>query len=154
MARKMTKKQTRKKTKLKSKRAKEKYPALKPEFNLKTRFELIDHDYIDKLSPKEKDWLNRFNEEWVNANFKHAGKRIMTSKDDERASYSRNNARNRCIWTKAKASGSSVQVEDLKDYQVYHGHGMSEEDKLIEMIDQAKKRGDGSSYDPDHDEEL
>lgn len=137
------------KKKRKSKRSQERYPALKPELNLKSRFEVIDYDYVGKLSEKEKDYLNRFTEEWANANFKHEGPRIMKTKEDERQSYARNNARNRCTWTKAKASGSSEQLEDLRDYQIYHGYGMSEEDRLIELLDQRNNRRNSADEDDD-----
>src|SRR5271165_6149819 len=53
-----------------SKRSQAPYPALDPKLNLKTRYELFDADYIDKLSEKEKQWLNDFNNEYLNADFK------------------------------------------------------------------------------------
>lgn len=93
------------KTKPKTKRSEEKYPALKPELNLKTRYDLIDYDYIDQLSEKEKDWLNRFTEEYTNAKYDHEGPRIQKRKKDRLESYGRNNSRNRDILTKSKASG-------------------------------------------------
>lgn len=58
----MKKKQTR--------RSSSKYPALDPKLNLKTRSDLIEIDYIEKLSEKDKQWLNDFNNEFVNADFK------------------------------------------------------------------------------------
>ena len=66
-----------------SRRRKEKYPALKKEFNLKRRSEFIETDYINgiydsegnevirPLTEEEKDFLNKFNEETINANFVH-----------------------------------------------------------------------------------
>ena len=51
----------------KNKRQRTKYPALKPELNLRTRYELIDYDYISLLSEEDKKWLNDFTEEYVNA---------------------------------------------------------------------------------------
>lgn len=53
-----------------------KYPALEKSKNLKNRQELMDQDYINKLSPKDKDWLNRFNAEYINADFTHDGPRV------------------------------------------------------------------------------
>ena len=52
----------------KGKRARTKNPALRPELNLRTRYELIDYDYVTKLSEEDKAWLNKFTEEYVNAN--------------------------------------------------------------------------------------
>lgn len=37
--------------------------------NLKSRWDLIDHDYLDKLSPSELEWLSKFNEETVSGTF-------------------------------------------------------------------------------------
>lgn len=100
---------------VKNKRAKTKYPALKPELNLKTRYELIDYDYIDKLSETDKEWLNKFTEEYVNANLdrhdlsKNFHNNIELKKDCDR----RNNARNRDILTRAKASGNHVSTDEI-----------------------------------------
>lgn len=98
----------------KNRRSQQKYPALDPQYNLKTRADLIDQDYVDKLSESDKDWLNRFNEEYVNANFKHSGKKLHKSDTLKRDCYNRNNHRNRDILTRAKASGSAIYLEDLK----------------------------------------
>lgn len=98
----------------KNRRSQQKYPALDPQYNLKTRADLIDQDYVDKLSESDKDWLNRFNEEYVNANFKHSGKKIHKTDTLRRDCYNRNNHRNRDILTRAKASGAAVYLEDLK----------------------------------------
>lgn len=98
--------------KAKNRRAAEKYPALRRELNLKTRYDLIDYDYLDKLSPEELDWLNRFTSEWANADFRHK-KKLHRSKKKQREMYNANNARNRCIMTRAKASGMLSSI-DLK----------------------------------------
>jgi len=110
-----------------NRRSKAKYPALDPTLNLRTRYEEIEQNqYINgvknddgelvirALTEAEKDWLNRFNEETVNANFKHKGKKIDATKASKKRSYDKNNARNRCIYTKAKASGTLSYIEDLK----------------------------------------
>ena len=46
----------RKSPKAKNKRSRSKFPALEPKYNLKSRQELYDFDYLDKLSDKEKEW--------------------------------------------------------------------------------------------------
>lgn len=109
------KKKTAPKVKKETKRSKQKYPALKPEFNLKSRYNLIDYDYLHKLNDKEKEWLNRFTEEYVNADMNHGGKRLHKTKKLRKDCYDRNNARNRCALTKAQAYGSSVSLTDLID---------------------------------------
>lgn len=99
----------------KSKRARTKYPALKPELNLKTRYELIDYDYINKLSEKEKEWLNKFTEEYINAslNTENPEQNLHNTDDLKKDCYRRNNARNRDILTRAKASGNHISTDEL-----------------------------------------
>jgi hypothetical protein len=122
-----------KQKKKRNKRNQMKYPALDPSVNLKTRSELIDYDYIDKLSDEEKDWLNRFTTEYINASFKHEGKKIMKTKEKKRKAYKANNARNRCIWTKAKASGQYAYIEDIS--KKASNCIMDEEDLMLLKID-------------------
>lgn len=90
-----------------------KYPALDPKYNLKSRSELIDYDYIDKLSDKEKEFLNNFTEEFIGANMNHKGKKLHKKKDQIKDCYNRNNARNRDILTRAKASGKFHYMNDI-----------------------------------------
>lgn len=56
--------------------------------------------------------MHSFVEEYVNANFNHKGKPIYTEVEDKRAIYNRNNARNRDILTRSKASGQYVAIDD------------------------------------------
>lgn len=98
-----------------------KYPALKPELNLKTRKEEISdlHSYMHKLNEKEKAWLNKFAEEYINASF--GPKPLHKTKALRKACYDSNNARNRDILTIAKATGKinsydySVLSEKIDD---------------------------------------
>ncbi len=59
-----------KKTKKNNLRNSKQYPALEKSVNLKTRQDLIDYDYLHKLSPEELEFLNKFTEETVSAKFK------------------------------------------------------------------------------------
>jgi hypothetical protein len=103
--------------KKRNRRSQEKYPALKPELNLRSRYELFDQDYIDKLSDEEKAWLNKFNDEYVNTNLDrknpennlHNSKLLIKDCDD------RSNARRRCILSRNKASGQNIYLEDIKE---------------------------------------
>lgn len=140
----MPKKQKKQKTPKKvNRRSKAKYPALDPTLNLRTRYEEIEQNqYINgvkndngeivirELTHSEKDWLNRFNEEFVNANFNHKGKKIDATKASKKRSYDKNNARNRCIYTKAKASGTLNYIEDLKLTKKQY-YDTSVEDKFL-----------------------
>lgn len=121
------------KKKKQTKRDKIKYPALDPLYNLKTRIELIDdlYDYADNLNEEDKDYLNRFSEEFNNANFNHEGKRIHPKRTKKikyktkrgkrlvdkfkKEAEDRNNARNRCLYTKNKAFGAMEYIQDMED---------------------------------------
>lgn len=143
--------------KKKNRRNSTKYPALKPEFNLKTRSDVLDYDYLDKLSQKELEWLNQFTEEYTNARFDKKKKTIMKEKLNpepvkievienggpnhdittviktkntyKKQSYDKNNARNRCILTQQKAANRLVYLEKLKEKDV---RTKSPEQQLIE----------------------
>lgn len=122
-----------KKQKKITKRDNIKYPALDPNYNLKTRIELIDDlfDYSQDLSEKDKDYLNRFSEEFNNANFNHEGKRVHPKKTKKikyktrrgkktvdkykKDAEDRNNSRNRCLYTKNKAFGAIDYIQDMED---------------------------------------
>jgi hypothetical protein len=152
--RKTTKKVIKPKKKKLNKRSNRKYPALDKTFNLKTRGELLDFDYVDKLNPKEKEWLNRFVEETVNASFpvkkkgtvsKKTGKKSKTvyntnkalnkTKAKRKEIYDSNNARNRCVYTRNKAQGKLDYVEDLK-ISMEEELDENMEDRLINKIDE------------------
>lgn len=120
------------KKKKNNRRARAENSALKPELNLRARFELIDYDYLNKLSPKELKWLNKFTEEYVNANLSGQSKKLHNTKELKKDCYDRNNARNRCVYTKAKASGNVVDTEVVEVFEV-------DEDEIVESIDLKKK---------------
>lgn len=46
--------------------------------------EIKEISYFDKLSPKERDWYNRFLDNYYNARFKKDGKDIITDKNEQR----------------------------------------------------------------------
>lgn len=90
------------KKKKKTKRSQRKHAALDPKLNLKTRQHLIDYDYIDKLSEEEKDWLNKFTEEYVNASMDRKNLANNTSPELEwKQECDRlNNARKNDLYTR------------------------------------------------------
>lgn len=99
--------------------------------------EYYDIDYINKLSPEEKEWLSSFMEEDLGARFNHGGKKIHKKKSQKRESFNRNNARNRDMYSIAKATGKVVDV-DLEDAVKYWEESYVDnnfEDKLIDIID-------------------
>lgn len=91
-------------------RNQEKYPALNFKRQVKTRLDQLETDYVSLLNEEEKAWLNSFLEETVITNFQHKGKKLYKSKKSKREHYSSNNARNRCMFTKAKAMNTLVNV--------------------------------------------
>lgn len=121
-----------------NKRNRSKYPALDVKLNLRTRTDLIDYDYLDKLNEKDKEWLNKFTEEYVNASFKKdKTKNIQNSKAHKKDSYDRNNARNRCIYTKSKAYDNLDYLEDV--FETLDSREVIYEEKIIEIIDEERE---------------
>lgn len=121
--------------KKKTRRSATKYPALEPKFNLKSRYELIDYDYLDQLTEKDKDWLNTFTEEYTGANFNHGKKKLHKTKKLKKSCYDMNNSRNRCQLTKAKASGKYDSLSDIDEADIL----IDMEDRLIYNVDKKKK---------------
>jgi hypothetical protein len=87
------------------------------------------------LSEEEKEWLNKFTEEYVNDNIdrKNLKKNLYAkTKKLKKDCDDRNNSRNRDILTLAKAQGKDIDFHGLENE-------LSEfsEDKLIEKIDKS-----------------
>lgn len=106
-------------SKKKNKRSSFLYPAVEPRVNLKTRQEEIEDvkSYFHKLTPEEKEWMNAFMEEENNANFNHSGPKLNKSREDKKRIYNKNNARNRCIFTREKAQDKLSYVERVEDLE-------------------------------------
>lgn len=123
------------KKKKENRRSLTKYPALRPELNLKTRTEVAEYDYVHKLSDDEKAWLNKFTEEYVNANIPKYKPKLHKTKKLKKDCYDRNNARNRDVFTRAKAGSQLKYLEELKT-NLIESHL---EDRIIEKIDREKE---------------
>lgn len=122
-------------------RSKEKYAALNFKRQVKTRLDALETDYVNKLSDEEKAWLNAFLEETVITNFQHKGQKFYTSKKSKSEHYGSNNARNRCMFTKAKAMNMLVNTANpqalanlLDKDQAENSDYSNYEDALIEAI--------------------
>lgn len=116
-----------------NKRNRAQYPALTPSLNLKTRQDLIDYDYLNKLNEDEMDWLNKFSQEFIVAtldskpkNNKHNTKAL--AKD----CYDKNNSRNRDVLTRQKATGRIKYLDDIIEKT------QNPEDYLILQMDMQK----------------
>lgn len=96
--------------KKKTKRSQSAYPNLEPRLNSRVRQELIDCDYLDKLTPDELEWLNKFNGEYINASFNRDGTDIDNSDAGRKASYDRNNARNRDLFGLIKSRVATTKI--------------------------------------------
>jgi hypothetical protein len=118
-----------------NRRTKSKFRGLRPELNLKTRFEEIADmaSYAHKLNEEELDWLNRFSEEYVSSNFNHNGNLISRTKKWRKECYDRNNARNRDIFTREKAQGTMNYLEDILP-KMYELENEDEEKLDIETL--------------------
>lgn len=121
----------------KTKRSRVDNPALKPNYNSKIRQEYLDYDYLDKLNKKELDWLNRFTEEYLGANFNHSGTKLHRSKEKRRELYNNNNSRNRCITSQSRAKGmlNMMGEESLTKYEKYQESLYFCEDDMVNYID-------------------
>lgn len=127
----------------KTRRKSTKYPGLKKNLNVKVRQELIDHDYIDKLSEEEKAWLSKFNEEYVSGSFKktkggnYSTKNLHKTKKLRKDCWDRNNWRNNDVLGVTKANGMLKDGESaqaiLEDRSVRTASQV--EDTVISLID-------------------
>lgn len=68
----------------------------------------------------------------MNANFNHKGKKL--TKDRKRA-YDKNNARNRCIYTRKKASEQLIFLGGVGEYNAEKNEKEIGEDELNNKID-------------------
>ena len=126
------------KRKKQTRRSKQEFPDLDPKYNLKTRADLLDQDYLNKLSAKEMAWLNKFNKEYVSGsidreNLKrniHKKKKYVKDADD------RNNSRNRDILTREKARNNLVEYDNLIEEKSHDSY----EDYLIDSMDSKETR--------------
>jgi len=111
-----------KQKKQKKKRDLEKYPALNPRLNAKTRAEVLDMDYLKKLNEEELKFLNQFMAEYVSGSFKkdaigtYSDDNFHKTAEERRECYTRNNIRNRCGLTVSNATGQTYRSSDIEDF--------------------------------------
>lgn len=132
-----------KKKSKKTRRKQTKYPGLVKSVNRRVIREYMDQDYIDKLSPEEKQWLSNFNEEWLSANFDHEGETLHKSKKDQLEIYNRNNARNRDQVSILKQFGHINNTKNLaKTYEATQEKVLEKnhvEDSMVALIDEQNR---------------
>lgn len=84
---------------------------IKKNKNLKIRQELIDADYLDKLSPEDKAWYNKFIIESVSADFRHQ-KPLHNTKKLRKACEDANNHRNNDSYSITKSNNMLKTVDN------------------------------------------
>lgn len=128
-----------KKTKPVPMREKVSFPALEKKYNLKTRQDQIDFDYVHKLNDKEKEFLNNFVEEEIHANFNHRGKILNKAKKHKKRVYDSNNARNRCQYTISKATGILYDLDHANQAVVPDVEEMIDQEKKVQTLTEIAK---------------
>jgi uncharacterized protein YkvS len=113
---------SKKKEKGKKKRDLDRYPALNQRLNAKTRFEVLDMDYLKKLDDAQLKYLNQFMAEYVSGAFKknedgsYSDENFHETVEERRECYTRNNTRNRCGLTVSNATGQTYRCEDISSF--------------------------------------
>lgn len=113
---------SKKNEKSKKKRELEKYPALNPRLNARTRFEVLDMDYLKKLSDSDLKFMNQFMGEYVSGAFKkqedgdYSDENMNKTPEERRECYTRNNTRNRCGLTRSNAIGMTYRSNDINSF--------------------------------------
>lgn len=106
----------------KKKRDLDKYPALNPRLNARTRFEVLDMDYLKKLDDAELNFMNQFMAEYVSGSFKkdekgqYSSENLHKTDEERRECYTRNNVRNRCGLTVSNATGQTYRADDISEF--------------------------------------
>lgn len=115
--------------------------------NPRTRVELLDCDYLNKLSTKELEWYAKFTEEYVHASIKRDKKgnpvksSIHKKKEFVKDSYDRNNKRNNDLYSVTRSNGLLYDVNDSlsgKDGWYITNADLTEE-ALIAQIDSGQQ---------------
>lgn len=136
-----------------SKRSKIKYPALRKEYNIKARQEFMDaEEFIDgvydeegnelirPLTDEEKEWYNQFYREYYNASLSNA--EYHTTPELRKDCYDRNNARNRCLYSRNLKLGmmDSLDVDEYNDYLENKVHNFENYIYSMDDLVELKKR--------------
>ena len=110
-------------------RKRDKYTYLNPKNSLMIRQDETEDvaSYVDQLNEEEKAWMNQFMKEYVNAHTKDAV--FHTSKEDRKICHDKNNARNRCWFSKENAQNRLNLVESDEELErlIYTNGELDEE---------------------------
>lgn len=144
--------------KRKTKRSSKKYPALEPRVNSRVRQEYNDYDYIDKLSEEEKQWLNDFTEEYLNASVgkqsEAENNRFHNTPELVKERTDQNNARNRDLYGRIRNKVGNTKLLNYDDtiniVEEHLSRGVkpdSIEDAIIEYLDKKLVKSEGNRKD-------
>lgn len=105
--------------------------ALEPSENMSRRQEDVEdiQEYVHLLSPDEKQWMAQFMREYNNAmlDFQNLDNNLHNTPELKKACTDRNNARNRCIYTREKAQGALNYASNDYELENYlYGSSTSE----------------------------
>lgn len=131
----------------KKKEKKANLKVLRKNSTLLIRQEYMDYDYVEKLSPEDKQWLADFTDEYYNASVgkqsdKGKNNRFMKSKQSVKECQTNNNKRNNDVYGKLKAKNSLVSISNtgtiIDDPNYVGSFDVNKdlaEDCLIEILD-------------------
>jgi len=138
-----------------SRRSKIKYPALRREYNTKSRHFFIETDYINgvkndhgrqvlrPLTEEEKEWLNKFYDETVNANFKRDGSDFYKEASDRKILYHENYIRNVDLYNLKQRTGMLKINDNLVDLITKDPfYFLNPEDYIMKMLDSKEEDKD------------
>lgn len=83
---------------------------LSPKHAGKKAREFVDYDYLDKLSPEEREWLDRFSREYYHNNF--AAEPNAHPPTDKLKLYAADHARRRDIWNNLSRADHDLESMD------------------------------------------
>jgi hypothetical protein len=141
----------------KKKRDLEKYPALNPRLNAKTRFEVLDMDYLKKLNDAELQFLNQFMAEYVSGAFRkseeggYSSSNLHQTPEERRECYTRNNVRNRCGLTISNATGQTFRCDDMTSFLDHLNSRETSQDTSNLVSDIVFDEYEGSYDEVEHD---
>lgn len=93
----------------------------------------VDQDYIDKLSPSDAKWLDRFNREYHAASISKFDPKALHSTDElRRDCYNRNNKSNRDLYTQSY----NYNLLSLNEVVILSDSFC--EDSILKRVDQKK----------------
>jgi hypothetical protein len=108
---------------------KKEYPALRKKSNTRIRQQKYDQDYVDKLGPEDRAWLEKFMGEYASLVLDENGKvipeqNLHQTEEHKKDIYDSNNARNRDMLSlinaqsgKVKGKAGKVKVIDYETYK-------------------------------------